>query len=336
MTAEELAKAGKDGLIKARAALLIRYKATPDASEKQQIADAVDMINDLMTRIELADLATAAQAVGAAADELEKVIGTAKMQPFGRAFQAVVDALTNLDSLRAKAHVVDALPKATSETPTIVASPPAASSASPPSAPAPTPSPDALPPISNAKGFVALRDEYAAYYEACVPRPERATNIQYYLGRLAVRKATYVDAAGGLGIPWYFVGILHGMESGFDFATHLHNGDPLTARTVQKPPGRPVSGTPPFSWQESARDALLLKKLDAVSEWSVPQMLFQFEHYNGRGYRSMGKTSPYLWSFSNLFTKGKYVADNKYDPDAESRQCGAGVILKVGKQHGLF
>ena len=58
-------------------------------------------------------------------------------------------------------------------------------------------------------------------------------------------------------------------------------------------------------------------------------MLYLLEKYNGFGYRNMGKATPYLWSFSNLYEKGKYVADGRFDPEAVSKQCGAGVMLKA-------
>jgi lysozyme family protein len=35
-----------------------------------------------------------------------------------------------------------------------------------------------------------------------------------------------------------------------------------------------------------------------------------------------------LWSFSTLYDKGRFVADHRFDPNAESRQAGAAVILK--------
>ncbi|MBI5093618.1 MAG: hypothetical protein HZB26_14385 [Candidatus Hydrogenedentes bacterium] len=58
--------------------------------------------------------------------------------------------------------------------------------------------------------------------------------------------------------------------------------------------------------------------------------LFQPELYNGWGYRlrNTGVHTPYLWSYSNHYTKGKFVADGTYDPDAVSRQCGAAVLLR--------
>ena len=80
---------------------------------------------------------------------------------------------------------------------------------------------------------------------------------------------------------------------------------------------------------QSALDALRLKKLDQVTDWSVPHMLFLLEGYNGFGYRRRGVATPYLWSFSNIYQRGKFVLDGKFDPDAVSRQCGAALMLKA-------
>ena len=58
-------------------------------------------------------------------------------------------------------------------------------------------------------------------------------------------------------------------------------------------------------------------------------MLYQLERYNGFGYRKRGLVTPYLWSFSNLYIKGKFVADGHFDPNAVSKQCGAALMLKA-------
>ena len=57
-------------------------------------------------------------------------------------------------------------------------------------------------------------------------------------------------------------------------------------------------------------------------------MLFQFERYNGFGYRPHGINSPYLWSFSNHYLKGKFVKDGIFNENAGSKQCGAAVLLR--------
>jgi hypothetical protein len=120
-----------------------------------------------------------------------------------------------------------------------------------------------------------------------------------------------------------FDGYLAAMEE------HLHNGDPLQARTVHVPAGRPAAASPPFTWRQSAVDALTLKKFQEVADWSMPRMLYLLEKYNGFGYRMRRVPTPYLWSFSNLYEKGKFVQDGRFDSEAVSKQCGAALMLKA-------
>ena len=75
-----------------------------------------------------------------------------------------------------------------------------------------------------------------------------------------------------------------------------------------------------------------MQKLDKWTDWSIPGILYQFELYNGMGYRRRGINSPYVWSFSNNYSKGKFTSDGIYDPNAISKQCGAGVILRRMKE----
>ncbi len=110
----------------------------------------------------------------------------------------------------------------------------------------------------------------------------------------------------------------------------MHNGDPLTARTKNVPAGRPVNCNPPFTWEESATDALMYQKIDKWKDWSLPGLLYKLEEYNGWGYRISHPhvLSPYLWSYSNHYTKGKYVADGTWSETAVSKQCGVAVLLR--------
>ena len=52
--------------------------------------------------------------------------------------------------------------------------------------------------------------------------------------------------------------------------------------------------------------------------------------YNGTGYQRFhpDTPTPYLWSWTTLYTRGKYVADGRWDPWAVSQQCGAAAILR--------
>jgi len=62
------------------------------------------------------------------------------------------------------------------------------------------------------------------------------------------------------------------------------------------------------------------------------------ESYNGWGYRLYHPNvkSPYLWSYSNQYEKGKYVADATWDKDAVSAQCGGAVLLKRMEERGII
>ena len=169
---------------------------------------------------------------------------------------------------------------------------------------------------------------YANLWNRAQIRPERVSAANAVARRLHTNRARYQAAALG-SMPWWWVAITHNLESGANFSRHLHNGDPLTARTRQVPAGRPKTGTPPFTWEESARDALQLKNLDRVQDWSVARCLYEFERYNGWGYVARKINSPYVWSFTTLYSRGKYVADGKFSASAVSQQCGAAATMKA-------
>lgn len=182
----------------------------------------------------------------------------------------------------------------------------------------------------------SLRNEYISLFNACNILPSHSSVVENIIKRIITNKERYVLVGNPLGIPWYFIAVIHNMESGLSFNGHFHNGDPLTARTKQVPKGRPLHGNPPFTWEESADDALKYQRLDKWNEWSVAGLLYKLEEYNGWGYRSKHPhvLSPYLWSFSNHYSKGKYVADGRWSETAVSQQCGAAVLLRRMAEKG--
>jgi lysozyme family protein/peptidoglycan hydrolase-like protein with peptidoglycan-binding domain len=187
--------------------------------------------------------------------------------------------------------------------------------------------------------YQAYKQGYADLFRTIVIRPERLGTVDWYISTIVRNRARYEQIERATGVPWFWVGITHGLEGSFDFSRHLHNGDSLNARTWQVPAGRPSTGTPPFSWEFSATDAVVYKGYDAWKNWGDPTLhAYSFEKYNGFGYRStrININSPYLWSFSNHYTKGKYTYDGYYDPNAGSEQAGAMVILKRGLDRGIF
>lgn len=176
--------------------------------------------------------------------------------------------------------------------------------------------------------FADLAAEYRRNYDLFKINPGHDKEIDTRAGKLLAGKDRYARISEQTGIPWQFIAILHMMEANANFAAHLHNGDPLTARTVRVPAGRPKAGQPPFTWEQSALDALEYEGFTGKSDWNVGTMLYRFEKFNGMGYRAHGVWTPYLWSYTNLYEKGRYVADHEYDPNSVSKQCGAAILLK--------
>jgi lysozyme family protein len=184
----------------------------------------------------------------------------------------------------------------------------------------------------------ALRDEYQRLFDTCEVRDEHSKIVEQLSQKIKVNEPVYERIEIALGIPWYAVGLIHAMETNppLSMSGHLHNGDPLSTRTVQVPAGRPATGTPPFSWEESAIDALTFERFHQWNDWSIPGLLYKLERYNGWGYRKQHPEvlTPYLWSFTNHYERGKYISDGRFSDTARSKQCGAAALLRRLMERG--
>lgn len=176
-----------------------------------------------------------------------------------------------------------------------------------------------------------LRAEYSCLWKKCIIKVSALAEVDKIVNTINSNKIRYQGISNSLGgiIPWFFVGVIHNLECSLNFNQHLHNGDSLQFRTKNVPAGRPLTN-PPFTFEESARDALKMKGFDKQTDWTIEDILYKLERYNGFGYRQFHYSvkSPYLWSKSNHYIKGKYVADGKWDVNAISQQMGAAVLLK--------
>lgn len=182
---------------------------------------------------------------------------------------------------------------------------------------------------SSSSDYASVADEYVRYFQTLEVRSTHEAAVKQMVAKAQAMKNVYAGISASTGAPWWFIAGIHQMESTYRTSRHLHNGDPLTAKTVRVPKGRPVSGAPPFTWAESAADAFDHAKLTGLQDWSLPRALWRWERYNGFGYRKRGVPTPYLWSFSNHYLKGKFTSDGFYDGNAASAQCGAATMLKA-------
>lgn len=198
---------------------------------------------------------------------------------------------------------------------------------------APAAAPDTL---SRSLKFEDLAAEYRAMYAALEIRPQHRETAEWHRTMMLQAHARYEGAGQRTGVPWYFIAAVHGLEASFNFRAHFHNGDfPLHQRTRQVPAGRPRVWLPPSDWESSTVDALRLMGFADEADWSLPRLLHRIEAFNGFGYRRMGRSTPYLWCFSNHYERGKYVADGHFDPRARSQQCGAAVMFKLLEEAGV-
>lgn len=186
---------------------------------------------------------------------------------------------------------------------------------------------------ANATRFAELATEYAATFAAATVAPASAGAVEHARRKIVGFASEYREVAQVTRVPWHVVGLIHLMEGSCNFGTHLHNGDSLVHRTARVPAGRPIHevADPPFAWSTSAVDALTQgnHKLHLVADWSRERELYELERYNGFGYRRRGLATPYLWSGTDRYVKGKFVRDGVFDPDAVSAQIGAGTIIKA-------
>lgn len=174
----------------------------------------------------------------------------------------------------------------------------------------------------------SLAAEYEGLWDQAKIKPGWVGAFDRAANYALKHKARYQRVSYQTGVPWELIAALHWRESTGSFKRHLHNGDPLTRRTTHVPRGRPL-GIPPFTWEESAIDALEMKGLHRIKDWSRGRMAYEAERFNGWGYRLFrGHRSPYLWSGTQLYRVGKYEADGVYNALMVDKQPGVIPLMK--------
>src|SRR5215467_11556677 len=157
-------------------------------------------------------------------------------------------------------------------------------------------------------------------------KPDWAASVHIVAQRLALWKSKYVNVSTLTGVPWEVIAVIHERESSQNWNASLAQGDPWNQVSTHVPAGRG-----PFkSWEAAAVDALMncAPYAGKWKDWSDGGRLTLLEQYNGLGYYHMGIPSPYIWSGTDQYTKGKYVADGKFDPNAVDKQLGCAALLK--------
>lgn len=181
----------------------------------------------------------------------------------------------------------------------------------------------------------AYRLEMLHKWNAAWPTDARKYDLALDANKiLKFKDEFYASVSRATGVPWWLVGCFDMREESFDHTSNLCNGDPLDRPTVHVP-----RGVGPFStWSAGAIFAMHYDRLVAndLIGW-----LIEAERYNGEGYHkhtnpaapSSPEPSPYIWSFTNVYTSGKYSSDGHWDPNLVDRQAGVAAIAKYLQSH---
>lgn len=171
-------------------------------------------------------------------------------------------------------------------------------------------------------------------------RPEYIVSIDKAIFLYQNNESLYSRLQGARknGVPSQVIFVLHGRESSWNYKCHLHNGDSLMFRTKHVPKNRLPDSEPPYSFEDSAIDALYdYEGLDKRNWRDLGSVLQNIESYNGLAYQKYHKDvpSPYLWSGTDLYYVGKYSGDGVFSPGLKDRQLGCAAILKRMQERGM-
>lgn len=141
-------------------------------------------------------------------------------------------------------------------------------------------------------------------------------------------------------VPWWFIAIVSEREYGGPphWDRQLGQGDHLASVSIHDPKGRgpflnhPDDVTPGHdAWTRCCLDALIYCAPFAAkwTLWTAGGTLTLFEEYNGLGYAARGVPSAYVWSGTDQYISGKYIADHVYRDNVVDVQEGCAPILAM-------
>lgn len=145
----------------------------------------------------------------------------------------------------------------------------------------------------------------------------------------------YESVAAKTGVPAKLIAAIHYREGSMRWDTYLHQGDPLGKKAIHHPSNIPIF----YKWEDAAVHALNQKKgirdsmgMDETTE-DAEAIATYAEAYNGLGYYNKGRTSAYVYSGTDAYKGGRYVADGVYDSRSWDRRVG--IVALTGALDGL-
>jgi|GEM_PF-5326460 len=203
----------------------------------------------------------------------------------------------------------------------------------------------------RSKDMAIIAEDHSENLKSLQINSDKKSLVDKFYKNFEKNRQHYDRVAAATDIPAILIATIHYMEAGMLFDRYLHNGQVLGKETTFVPKGI-LFGT--NQWEEAAIHALggnivdlkgnkslqrfqdLRRKLGITKETTdVGKLLAIAETFNGLGYRNKGTTpSPYIYAGTNMYEKGLYVADGKFDPDVRHKGIGIAALLEGGKENG--
>jgi lysozyme family protein len=141
-------------------------------------------------------------------------------------------------------------------------------------------------------------------------------------------------------VPWWFIAVVSEREYGGPprWDRQLGQGDPLAAKSHNVPRDmgpylkHDDDVTPGHdAWTRCCLDVLINSAPFAGKWklWTPGGVMTLWEEYNGLGYAAMGVPSAYVWSGTDQYVEGKYVADHVYRANVIDVQEGCAPIIAM-------
>jgi lysozyme family protein len=192
--------------------------------------------------------------------------------------------------------------------------------------------------------FSVLAPEYATLLAAMRVDPARehelAMRAAAVLALAQAHSDEWAEVKARTGVPPLWGMASFERESGSDYSRSPAQGDRWNRVSVNVP-----RGLGPYAcWGDACVAAYRLDGLDKVAggagiapsspppsptsptsgggSWTWTRACYEGELFNGFGPRAHGRRTGYLWSWTNIYDGGKYVADGKWDPHEIDQQCG--------------
>ncbi len=152
-------------------------------------------------------------------------------------------------------------------------------------------------------------------------------DVQNFKKIYAENQDVYEQISIETGVPPALIAALHYRESACNFGTYLHNGQPLGQPTTMVP--KNVNFDNFHDAAVAALDNAQRQKGIYLSQDSDIVLMMTFaELYNGTGYTDYhDMASPYVFSGTEVYEKGKYVSDGSFNSETVDKQPGVYILV---------